>query len=324
MMQKTISGKKCPQCASFVKAEEGKCSICGFDFETKEKPKQEETELPITVLTDSGGVHCPKCKTINDAEFKFCKICKHPLKEFPLDRNGTAKKIRLTCECLKSEAQQILPDEQDFSDFSPYFDGCLQWQGYGFCVYKQKSKSEILCRRINTSADTVIYKKCLNTTITVSGKEFFIGAVKIKLMGNTDPRLEQKTVISSSKTLFVGPGESQDDHSAKTGPPRLEVCDLALQSDTVEIGEKVLLGRDFLGKHTDLDYEVMRKNGISKEHLFLTPLPDTGWLIDLLPGKSVFTEINEAPIILFPGDTLRFVSKDHVGEFKIGIKESRF
>jgi len=324
MIQKTIRGKKCPQCASFIKADQVKCSACGFDFETNDKPEQEETELPVTVLTDSGGIPCPKCKTINNAEFKFCKICKHPLKEVPLGKPGMTKKIQLTCEWLKPDTQKFFPDEQDFKEFPPYFDGCLQWQGYGFFVYKQKSKFEILCRKIDTTVDTILYKKCLDTTIAVSGKEFFLGAFKIKLMGDTDSRVEQQTVVSSDKTLFVGPGESRDDHSAKTGLPRLKICDLGLQSDTIEIGEKVLLGRDFLGKHTDLDFEIMRKSGVSNEHLFLTPLPGSGWLIEPLPGKSLFTEISEAAIILHPGDTLRLVSNDHVGEFKIGIKGSRF
>ncbi|MCK5059298.1 MAG: hypothetical protein KAT34_21795 [Candidatus Aminicenantes bacterium] len=324
MMQKTIRGKKCPQCASFIKADQAKCSVCGFDFDIKDKPKQEETELPVTVRTDSGGALCPKCKTINNAEFKFCKICKYPLQEDPFSQDKKTKKIRLTCAWLKPEARQILPDEQGFSDFLPYFDGCLQWQGYGFCVYKHKSKFEILCRKTGTTVDTVLYKKCLDTTIAASGKEFFIGAVKIKLMGDTDSRVEQQTVVSSDKTVFIGPGETQDDHSAKTGLPRLKICDPDLQPDTVEIGEKVLLGRNFLGKHTGLDYEVMRKNGVSSEHLFLTPLPGAGWLVEPLPEKPIFTEISEAAIILHPGDILRLVSKEYVGEFEIGIKESRY
>lgn len=322
MIEKTIRGKKCPQCSSFIKADQDTCSECGFKFEIKNETEH-ETELPATIKTDSNTIACPKCKTKNSVEFKFCKICKHPLKEVTLNKIKLEKKLRLRFEWLRTDAEELLEKEQDFNEFLPYFDGCLQWQGYAFCVYKNVNKFEILSRRIDASIGSILYKKYSDSTIETSGKEFFLGAVKIKILGDINAQKELKTIVSSDKTIFAGPGESLNDKSAKTGLPRLKICDMDLKEDTIEIGEKILFGRDFLSGHTDLDYEVLRKSGVSNEHVYLAPIQGAKWLIEPLANKPIFTEISEAPIILYNGDILRLVSSRHVGEFKIRIEETR-
>jgi rubredoxin len=322
MMQKTIRGKKCPQCSSFIKADQDKCNVCGFVFETEEGPEN-EPELPVTIKTGSNSIVCPKCKTDNNPEFKFCKICKHPLKEVTQDEIKPGKKLRLTFDWLKSDLKEYFENELDFNDFPPYFDGCLLWEGYAFCVYQNKKEFEILARKIDTSAAALLYKKCPAANILSSGQDFFLGAVKIKLLGDINSQKELKTMVSSDKTVFVGPGESLDDHSVNTGLPRLIILDMDLKEDTIEINGKTLLGRDSLGKNTDLDFEVMRKSGVSNEHVYLTPLPGSKWLIEPLPNKPIFSEICQEPVILHNGEMLRFVSGHQVGEFKIGIKKTR-
>lgn len=322
MIQKTIRGKKCPKCASFIKADQPKCSVCGFDFETQDEGAKEETELPVTIKTGGNYIACPKCQTRNNPDFKFCKICKHPLGEYTLGIKKPVKKLLLNFDWLSTEKDGNLGKEEVFSDFLPYFDGCLQWQGYAFCVFKKKNKFEILCRKTDASSSALLYRKCAYPHIEVSGNDLFLGAIKIKLMGDVNSHEEQQTVVSSDKTLFVGPGQGPGENPEKKGLPRLSVCDMDLKTDTVEIAGKILLGRDFLSKNTDLDYELMRKNGVSNDHVYLTPLQGSRWLIDPLPDKTFFSEICEEPVILYKEDILRFVSDHHVGEFKIAVKES--
>lgn len=320
-MQKTIRGKKCPKCSSFIKADQDKCTVCGFEFDTNDEIVK-ETELPVTVKTEGDSIICPKCDTQNNAEFKFCKICKYPLKDAAFYKNKSGKKLQLRFEWLRNDVEEFLKKEQDFDDFLPYFDGCLVWQGYAFCVYKNGNRYEILSKKSDPDVDSILYKKYSQAFIEDSGKEFFLGAVKIKVLGDVNSRMEIKTIVSSDKTIFAGPGESLDDKSAKTGLPRLRILDMGLKEDMIEIGEKVLFGRDFLSRHTDLDYEVMRKSGVSNEHVYLTPIQGAKWLIEPLPDKPIFTEISAVPVILYNGDILRWVSSHFVGEFKITIKET--
>lgn len=322
MIQKTISGKKCPKCASFIKADQPKCSVCGFEFGTQDEGKKEETELPVTIKTGGNYVACPKCQTRNNPDFKFCKICKHPLSEYTLGIDKPVKKLLLNFDWLSTERDGHPPKEDVFKDFLPYFDGCLQWQGYAFCAYKKKNKFGILCRKTDPSTSALLYRKCAYPQLEMSGNVFFLGAIKIKLMGDVNSREEQQAVVSSEKTLFVGPGRGPGENSEKKGLPRLEICDMDLKTGTVEIGGKILLGRDFLTKHTDLDNELMRQNGVSNEHAYLTPLPGSKWLIDPLPGKTFFTEICEEPVVLYKEDIVRFAADHHVGECRITVKET--
>jgi hypothetical protein len=321
-MQKTISGKKCPKCSSFIKAGQAQCSVCGFDFEMKNEPAKEEPELPVTIKTGSNNIICPKCRTQNNPEFKFCKICKHPLQEVTLAKNKPAKKLRLNFNWLSAETGENFLKEEDFSNCRPYFDGCLQWEGYTFCAFKKKYKFEILVRKTGASSHSLLYKKCSHVYIEISGNQIFLGAVKMKLMGDMNPQTEQQTMVNSDKTLFVGPGESLHDNPAQKGLPRLKICEMSLKKDTVELKKRTLLGRDFLARHTDLDHEVMRKNGISNEHVYLTPLQGSRWLIEPLPNKSIFVEINEEPVVLHKDDILRLAADHQVGEFKINVMET--
>lgn len=321
MISKTIKGKKCPQCSSFIKADQAKCNVCGFDFELENK-SENESEIAVTVKSESNTIVCPKCQTQNNPEFKFCKICKYPLKEMPPGRTGDTTKLQLRLEWLKTETDDFFEKELDFHKFLPYFDGCLQWQGYAFFAYKAMDNFEMLARKIEQTAEAKLYKKCQSADIETSGKEFFAGAVKIKLLGASDSDMEMQTVISSDKTVFVGPGEAADNTSAKTGTPRIRIINMGLEEDIIEIPGKTLIGRDFLAKQTTLAAETMRKSGISSEHFYLTPSPGARWLIEPLPDKPIFIEICAEPVALKSGDILRLVAGRHVGEFKIGIRET--
>ncbi len=321
MIAKTIKGKKCPQCSSFIKADQAKCNVCGFDFDVENK-SENESEIAVTVRSESNTITCPKCQTPNNPEFKFCKICKFPLKEMPPGKSGEAAKLQLRLEWLKTETDACFDKELDFHKFLPYFDGCLQWQGYAFFAYKTMGYFEMLARKTEQTGEAKLFKKCLYAAVETSGKEFFTGAVKIKLLGDSDSDMELQTVISSDKTVFVGPGEAADNASAKTGTPRIKIMNMGLAEDIIEIPGKTLIGRDFLAKQTKLAAETMRKSGISSEHFYLTPLPGAGWLIEPLPDKPIFIEICAAPVALKSGDILRLVAGRHVGECKIGIRET--
>jgi hypothetical protein len=208
-----------------------------------------------------------------------------------------------------------------FVSFSPFFDGYLQWKEYVFFVYRNLAHYEILIRKIKRANESKLYKKCENIFVGKSGNEFYLGAVKLQLLGGVHQNEELKTVAMPDKTFFIGPGEEINGYM-KTGPPGLKVLNLSTKKEFFETRERVLIGRHFLADQWEISEDILRKNGISKEHIYITHLKDGDWLMEPILDKPVFAEIGEIPQTLEEGDILRWVSKDRVGEFKIKINRS--
>jgi RNA polymerase subunit RPABC4/transcription elongation factor Spt4 len=84
MTEKTMQGKKCPKCKSFVRDDSSGCSVCGFEWAKKttgaqtEKVEELPTAQPEKETSLPGSMACPKCGTENSSDFRYCKICKHP------------------------------------------------------------------------------------------------------------------------------------------------------------------------------------------------------------------------------------------------------
>jgi hypothetical protein len=325
MGQKTIKGKRCPVCSSFMYDTDARCKVCGHVPAGKNVDTYGNPNIPAS---EKGVIKCSKCGSVNSDDFKFCKICKHPLKTEEKNRaipqegietiGGGSSEIFLNFEWSKVPPGFKEEKQLRFVNFSPFFDGYLQWKEYVFFVYRHLAKYEILIRKIKRSNESKLYKKCKNILIGKSGNEFYVGAVKLQLLGEAHQNEELKTIVKPTKTFFVGPGEEINGY-VKTGPPGLKVLNLSPEKEFIEIREKVLIGRSFLADQWEINEDTLRKNGISKEHMYITPLKDGDWLIEPVMDKPVFTEIGEIPQILEEGDILRCVSKDQVGEFKINI-----
>jgi RNA polymerase subunit RPABC4/transcription elongation factor Spt4 len=326
MIHKTVKGKRCPVCSSFMEDRAVQCRVCGY------KPGGKEDDplgIPGIPTGEKGVIKCSKCGSVNRNDFKFCKICKHPLKTEERDRvipqegietisKGSSSELFLRFDWITVPPGYQEEKQLRFVNFSPFFDGYLQWKEYVFFVYRHLAQYEMLTRKIKRANESKLYKKCKNILIGKSGNEFYIGAVKLQLLGEAHEKEELKTIVKPTGTFFVGPGE-EINGNVKTGPPGLKVLNLSPGKEFIETREKVLIGRHFLADQWKINEDTLRKNGVSKEHMYITPLKDGDWLMEPIPGKPVFTEIGEIPQILEAGDTLRWVSTDRVGEFKIYI-----
>lgn len=332
MTQKTIRGKKCPKCSSFMEDDAVRCGVCGSKLEERDvDTRPESNHLFDPAFDQKGEIKCSKCGAVNNDDYKFCKICKHPLKGIYEEKTGTIPQETTETICKGSSGISLSLDwskvpggynaekELSFVDFSPYFDGYLQWKEYAFFVYRDLAQYEILIRKIKPSKESKLYKKCKNALVARSGKEFYLGAVKFQLVGGGFQTEELKTIVMAEKTFFRGPGEKINEH-VKTGRAGLKVLNFDAKKEFVEIREKVLIGRTFLAEQWEVDENLLRKNGISKEHMYITPMEDGNWLMEPVPDKALFVEIGENPQILDECDVLRWLSNAQIGEFKIGIK----
>jgi ribosomal protein S27AE len=343
MIQKTIRGKKCPNCASFMEETALACGVCGYKPDGGEptipSPRPEQREFPgptDPLLPGKKEIICGKCGTVNQGDSRFCKICRHPLTESqnnnvkttPQDtrddvdtKRSGAPANRLTIDWIKAPPGDKTSEELQLLDLSPYFTGYVKWRDYTFLVYRNRmaNQYEILTRKIEISDESTLFKKCQQVFIARSGSEFYLGSLRFQLVGNLSQGEELKTIIKPEQTLFVGPGEPVN-RKTDTGLPGLKALNLFSQKNIIEITQKILIGREFLAKQWEVAEDTLRKNGISKEHIYLTPLPDGLWLIEPLPDKPLYVEIAEVPQSFTEKDILRWTFKDRFGEFKINIK----
>jgi hypothetical protein len=334
MTEKTIRGKKCPHCSSFVKDGLKKCPVCGSGLKPKSTRTRAESDgegfsEPKTLdMGDRAGVIiCDKCGTENAPDFRFCKICKHPLKGHtvpePYETSGTAPQKTAKIK-LKLEWKLIPPgyetlDRIELKEFLPYFSGVGEWLGYAFFVFRTSDVLKIMVRKTDPKTDPSFFRKREGAFMLESGRDFFLGAMRFNLLGDLDEQADSGTVMRSEKTVLKGPGE-RDILSEKKGVPRIKTADVKTSSAESEIREKILLGRDWLVENLGCDPEDLRKNGVSQEHARLSPMSGGCWLLEPVNKKPVFETIEKIPVLLNDGDCLRFLSLKGPGEFSLHLK----
>jgi len=338
MAEKTIQGKPCPKCFSFVSSGTEKCGVCGFNLQGKTDQTIPEYKIPdstksgiLSKVKNKKVIICSKCATENHHDFRFCKICKHPLQD---DQELTAridelnekevqnkKKINMSLylDWVKKPAEYKIDETLIFMDFLPYFNGYLTWQEYIFLTYQKSDQNEILIRKINKSTFSHFYKKCTHITIVDSGKVFYLGTIKFQLLGDQKEKEDVKTVIKSNKTIVKGPGESKKKLLLK-GRPRLKLLNTETTTQYLEIEGKSNIGRDEIANFFKISDEELRKKGLSRNHITITPIYGGKWLMEPSADKPFYEEINEIPLLLTEGDIIRWVLNDQFGEFRIKVK----
>lgn len=328
MTEKTMKGKKCPKCLSFVKDDSNGCSVCGFEWAKKRSNARGEKglELPATQPDRESPLPaclaCPKCGTENSGDFKYCKICKHPLKAAIGDIPGkidpdTSLQIRLDWKVKPSS--DISDIRLDLTGLKPYFTGYAHWKDYAFFVFPLGDGYQILVKKSNAKGSgSVLFRKCSGPFMMESGREFYLGAVRFQVLGDLSQDGSDKTLLKSDKTVLRGPGEKQPPRFL-AGKSRIKILDLKPEHKYTEITGVTPIGRTFLVDIFGLEDDELRQNGISKEHIRMTPFARGKWLLEPQPDKPVFEEINEIPLFLNSGDILRWVGENRMGEFKIHI-----
>jgi hypothetical protein len=327
MSEKTIQGKKCPKCQSFVMEGSKACPVCGFNWEEGGEEAGDVKDVDFKIgspeghLSSPASVTCPKCGTDNSPDFRFCKICKHPLQAVA-DSPGTPDRaprfqVRLKWTLRPEEGMSDI--YLDLEEMKPYFTGNAGWNDHVFLVYSCGSGHQILARRNQVGdSSSILFKRSKGLVLADSGQKFYMGAVGFQLLGDPSHKDEVKTVMRSDKTVLRGPGEEKVPRFLN-GAPRIKIVNLNPEAGDAEITESTMVGRGLLAEHCGLDEDELRLNGISKDHFRLTPYPQGKWLVEPVPGKPLFEEISEIPVRLISGDTLRWVSDNQVGEFEIHI-----
>ncbi|MCK4836939.1 MAG: hypothetical protein KAT17_09885, partial [Candidatus Aminicenantes bacterium] len=226
--------------------------------------------------------------------------------------------ICLAIEWINAPEKSKTESSLSLTQFTPYFSGYTRWKDYGFFVNKLQEGYEILVKKLPVPSSSTMFKQCEGIFILESGCEFYLGAVKFQLLGDFLEDKDHKTVVKSNKTILKGPGERRRQHFFE-GQPRLKIDRITSKREFVEINEKFRLGRPQIAELFGANEDELRQNGISKEHITLTPFMGGQWILEPLPAKPVFVEINESPVILQPGKTIRWVSDDQVEEFQLVI-----
>ena len=327
MTEKTMQGKKCPQCHSFVRDDSSTCSVCGFELRKKMSSTQVEKGEILhhrpqdTESQDLDLIACPKCGTENSKDFRFCKICKHPLQDVAGGIPGKTEQTDRLQLCLYwkvKPADDYTETRLSLNGLSPFFIGYGCWQDHAFFVYPSPDGHQILVKKADIESSSTLFRKCPHTFMVESGREFYLGAVRFQVLGDLGAADEDKTVMKSDKTVLRGPGEKQVHHFL-AGKSRIKIKNLKSEHDSAEIKEATPVGRNFVAEFSGLGEEELRNSGISKDHIRITPFIGGKWLLEPRMDKPVFEEINEIPLLLKTGDTLRWVCENKMGEFEIHV-----
>lgn len=312
---KTFKGKKCPKCSSLIKNGKSICEVCGF--EPDEKKKKEKVGI-YTVI-------CPRCNTENQADFNFCKICKHPLeektviaeeKESPILLEETKawehtplSKIILEFHWTEPPHQEIV-NMLEMIDFDPFFTGYARWDDHAFFVYQHFGLYEVLLRKIDPAGKSVLYRRCNNRVMLKTGSVVCLGQLAFRLT---------EEVLKSNKTIVIGPGSgSIHANKSKRG---LRITNMTAEREFIEIKEKCRIGRDWISQHFGLDKDMLRMIGVSKNQIRISPLEHGRWQLEPMNSKNIYVAIDEVPVSVEEGETLRWVMGNQYGEFQLKIKK---
>lgn len=325
-MEKTVLGKKCLKCASFLKENEVVCKICGFNngveekIESKLKKTQYSKELP-NILP------CPKCTAKNNLEYAFCINCGFQLKESKDIPSRTKRRSEisfknnsenLTISLKWKKANFDLDSETSTFTaqvFKP-FNGFLEWKDFFFFIYQNKGFYETIIKKKDTISTSKLFLTTNHPVIFERGMVFFIGNIQCKLSGTT---FSDKTVLRDlNKTYAIGPGEVD----SLNGQVGIEILNKEGKGQKVNISDRTLIGRDFLIDNYKYSKEQLRISGVSERHLFVTPFKNGRWLIEPLKNKFFYREILKIPLRIIDTDLIRWVDKDRMGEFFIRIEEN--
>jgi ribosomal protein L40E len=334
-MAETITGKKCPECGSFVPVGAKQCLVCSRGS-LREKIKSQP--LPMA----AAPVKCPKCRQECTPESRFCRYCGSALGQGDVrdTKEYSRKEALLTSRSAREQKRRFIRfdwvkmtpgytmlNSLDLDADIALFAGYVQWEGYGFFLYQNREKHEILIRKIDPKSAAKLFRKCEKATLVEPRTEIYIGAMGVEVIGST-PQKKQKNDSDTiaNVTQYVGPGEKRrsDDLQAMPAagcdPALIRLLDPDGGAPHIEIREKTLIGRSFLAGKLKIKEDGLRDSGISQEHVHLTP-GEEQWLVEPVNRKPVYIEIKETPVIAREGEIFRWMFVDCFGEFKLRVVE---
>ncbi len=332
-MSETIIDKKCPECGSFIQAKAKRCPVCGHE----KIPTQ-----PISIEIESAQKKCPKCRQECMPGSRFCRYCGAALgqseirstKEYSRNESlltsGAAKNRK--CRFIQFDWVKMTPgytmvNSLDLDSDIALFNGYVQWEGYGFFLYQNQKKNEILIRKIDPQAAAKLFRKCEKATLVEPQTEIYIGAMGVEVIGSapeTNQNNENATI--ANVTRYVGPGEKRRSDNSGEKPAStfdsaiIRFLDAASGVPHIEAKGKTLIGRSFLASKLNMKDETLRELGISQEHVHLTA-GERQWLVEPVKGKPVYIEIKETPVVAREGGIFRWMFADCFGEFKLRVAE---
>lgn len=337
-MAKTFTGKKCPECGSFVPAGAKQCLVC-----SKEPAREKShTQQPFPVAVAPAQLKCPKCRQEYTPGAPFCLHCRSALGQG--DDHGTKEYSRseallitgasrgqkrrfIRFDWVKMTPGYTMLNSLDLDADIALFDGYVQWEGYGFFLYQNRKKKEILIRKIDPQAAAKLFRKCEKATLVEPRSEIYIGAMGVEVIGSAPERNQKNdSATIANVTHYVGPGEKRrsDDSRATPAsglePASIRFLDVTAGVPHIEIKKKTLIGRSFLAAKLNMKEDVLRDLGISQEHVYITA-GEEQWLVEPVNRKPVYIEIKETPVIARGGEIFRWMFVDCFGEFKLRVVE---
>jgi len=336
MVEKTyMGGMRCPKCGSFVKEGSLKCSVCGYTLNTQERVPVNAGMGPVDSFVSkqfelgrkNDYVTCPKCGVKNPLRAKFCKNCRQPLMSKELsDDNFEHKKdvrkeavgsLRLNLKWINKPKNINFVDNLNLTPINPFFEGAVEWQGFGIMVYQKGFSRELLIRKVNSTTSSKLFVKMNRGIIVPCGTEFYLGAVGFQLLGTrgySESRKGSEPLIGEPgpgvrKTVFIGPDEVFR-NVFKAGKSRIRILNIDMGIENIHIDDTIVFGRNFLAKAANVDDSLLAELGVSSEHVMITPFEDGSWLLSPRSGRYIYLEIKETPFIFDDAVIVRLVGKD--------------
>jgi len=331
MVEKTFQGRTCPKCTSFLPEGSGRCPVCGFSAERGDGTEIENG--PTVPARTDGVIVCAKCGTQNLPGSRFCKICKHPLKEDVGERTDIIGRTRARAPIGESDRRSLIlawerggeghADETkiELAGSGPFIAGACEWRGYVFFLYAEAGVDRLLGRRVgdDTTAGR-LFKPEKGLFVLESGRDFHLGGIRFRVLGDLSERERVRTVVKTDRTVMRRPAE-RESRGGGEGAPRLLVLPVNAGEQAVEIEKPTVVGRSFLTDHCGIGAEELSETGITEEHLMLEPRPGGRWILEPLQGQSVFVEIGRTPVPLPLGGHLRWLHGDVLEQFSVYIEE---
>lgn len=333
----TTLGRKCPECGSFVMEEAKRCPVCNCDTSRGKSATQ-----PLNAAPEPAQKKCPTCQKEFAPGTMFCPGCgsavgqserrgaKESIRQEPISATGKnrgQKRRFIRFDWIKTTPGYTMLNTLDLDADITLFDGFAQWEGYGFFLYQNQQRNEILIRKVDPLAEVKLFRKCERAALVEPRTEIYIGALGVELVGSAPEKSRKNDSDTiANVTRYVGPGEKRRSDDSQRKPAAaidsaiIRLLDAASGPRHIEAKEKLLIGRSFLAGELNMKEEALRDFGISQEHVHLTA-GEGQWLVEPVKGKPVYIEIKETPVFAREGEIFRWMFTDCFGEFKIRVAE---
>jgi hypothetical protein len=333
----------CSACHAFVSGRLRFCPLCHTALHSGDET------IDYHYLTKSSllkilMIPCPTCGSLNNRDFRYCKICRTPLPPRASAEPETDAACLTGSTSGLADSAPSLPSGRHlslgWSKRSPGFSfldtlqldrpaacdqlAAAQWEGHTFLVSGRADISRNLIFRHDREATTHLSVLIDSARLIPGGTRFYIGALYAE--AQIAPAVCPPARDNTTGPLDTGPGElirPTPPPGAKpvyAGPTGVTLCETGNTiCQFISLHGRTLLGRQLITEATGHSDESLRQMGVSKEHIWITPLAGGRLLVEPIPGKTVFVEIGPVPVEIAPGSLLRLICGERFGEFVMTV-----